>query len=198
MSERSQTTANTILNVRGLRKTYHGNVAIKNIDSELRAGEIHGLCGENCAGKSRLVKVLGGLVAPTEGDIEVNGILLRPGKKTDPRLISIVHQDHSIIPDLSVSDNVLIGDPMSGEFLRRARHAETIRRELEESGLAHVDLNEPARKLSLAELAKITRGVVRGGQDQGPLRTGGQHAGRCDRRGPARKHRPVQAGAGRF
>ncbi|MGR9202278.1 sugar ABC transporter ATP-binding protein [Rhizobium leguminosarum] len=164
MSGSSETTESAILKVRGLRKTYGGVVAIKNIDFELRAGEIHGLCGENGAGKSTLVKVLGGLVSPTEGDIEVAGILLRPGRRTDPRLISIVHQELSIIPDLSVLNNVLIGDPMSGEFLRRGRHAKAIRRQLDEIGLAHVDLNEPARKLSLAEqqLVEITRGVVRG------------------------------------
>lgn len=164
MSGSSDTTGSTILDVRGLRKTYGGVVAIKNIDFELRAGEIHGLCGENGAGKSTLVKILGGLVAPTEGDVKVAGVPLKPGRRTDPRLISIVHQELSIIPDLSVLDNVLIGDPTSGEFLHRARHANAIRRQLNEIGLAHVDLNEPARKLSLAEqqLVEIARGVVRG------------------------------------
>nr|WP_208246998.1 ATP-binding cassette domain-containing protein [Rhizobium sp. T1473]MCA0804504.1 ATP-binding cassette domain-containing protein [Rhizobium sp. T1473] len=61
MSESSETTANTSLSVRGLRKTYSGVVAIKNIGFKLRTSEIHGLCGENGAGKSTLVKVLEGL-----------------------------------------------------------------------------------------------------------------------------------------
>lgn len=55
-----------VLNVRGLRKTYGGVVALKGVDFDLMPGEIHGLCGENGAGKSTLVKILGGLVAPTE------------------------------------------------------------------------------------------------------------------------------------
>ncbi|MBM3092429.1 ATP-binding cassette domain-containing protein [Ensifer sp. T173] len=164
MSAETSVNDSTILDVRGLRKTYGGVVAIKNIDFELQAGEIHGLCGENGAGKSTLVKTLGGLVAPTEGEITVGGVQLKAGKRTDPRLISIVHQELSIIPDLTVLDNVLIGDPAAGEFLRRTAHAKAVRRQLDEIGLAHVDLNAPARKLSLAEqqLVEIARGVVRG------------------------------------
>ncbi len=164
MSGTSTSNGLNILDVRGLRKTYGGVVAIKSIDFELQAGEIHGLCGENGAGKSTLVKILGGLIAQTEGEITVDGVHLKPGKRTDPRLISIVHQELSIIPDLSVLDNVLIGDPASGELLRRSSHAKAVRRQLDEIGLSHVDLNEPARKLSLAEqqLVEIARGVVRG------------------------------------
>lgn len=153
-----------VLDVCNLRKTYGGVVAIKNIDFELQAGEIHGLCGENGAGKSTLVKILGGLVAPTEGQISVDGVQLKSGKRTDPRLISIVHQELSIIPDLTVLDNVLIGDPTGGELMHRSRDAAAVRRQLDDIGLGHVHLNTMARKLSLAEqqLVEITRGVVRG------------------------------------
>ncbi|WP_245502927.1 ATP-binding cassette domain-containing protein [Rhizobium ruizarguesonis] len=81
-----------VLNVRGLRKTYGGVVALKGVDFDLMPGEIHGLCGENGAGKSTLVKILGGLVAPTEGEITVDGAAFKG--RTDPRLISIVHQSY--------------------------------------------------------------------------------------------------------
>ncbi|TBC54732.1 ATP-binding cassette domain-containing protein [Rhizobium leguminosarum] len=108
-----------VLNVRGHRKTYGGVVAPKGVDFDLMPGEIHGLCGENGAGKSTLVKILGGLAAPTEGEITVDGVPLKGGRRTDPRLISIVHQELSIIPDLSVLDNVLFGDQSICEFLFR-------------------------------------------------------------------------------
>lgn len=160
----TETTARTVLDVHGLRKAYGGVVALKGIDFDLRAGEIHGLCGENGAGKSTLVKILGGLVAQTEGEVKVDGILLKPGKRTDPRLISIVHQELSVIPDLSVLDNVLLGDQNIGEFFLRGRYAKAIRRQLDDIGLAHVELDQPARELSLAEqqLIEIARGVSRG------------------------------------
>ncbi|QND41337.1 sugar ABC transporter ATP-binding protein (plasmid) [Rhizobium leguminosarum bv. viciae] len=149
-----------VLNVRGLRKTYGGVVALKGVDFDLMPGEIHGLCGENGAGKSTLVKILGGLVAPTEGEITVDGAAFKG--RTDPRLISIVHQELSIIPDLSVLDNVLLGDQSIGEFLFRGRYRAAIRRQLDDIGLSHVDLDQPARELGLAEqqLIEIARGAV--------------------------------------
>src|SRR6476661_1877298 len=97
-------TQGRILDVKGLRKAYGGIIALKKVDFELAPGEVHGLCGENGAGKSTLVKILGGLVTPTEGEIFVDGTALTPGHRTDPRLISIVHQELSIIPDLTVLD----------------------------------------------------------------------------------------------
>ena len=159
-----ETTNRAVLQVKGLRKVFGGVVAIKHIDFELRAGEVHGLCGENGAGKSTLVKILGGLLTPTEGDIRIDGAPLKPGQMTDPALISIVHQELSVIPDLSVLDNVLLGDVADGEWLRRGRHAASIRRQLDDIGLPHVQLDQPARELSLAEqqLIEIARGVARG------------------------------------
>ncbi|CAN7234495.1 sugar ABC transporter ATP-binding protein [Rhizobium sp. LjRoot254] len=162
--QRQDPTLAPVLNVRGLRKTYGGVVALKNVDFDLMPGEIHGLCGENGAGKSTLVKILGGLVAPTEGEITVDGVALKAGRRTDPRLISIVHQELSIVPDLSVLDNVLMGDQSIGEFLFRRRYRAAIRRQLDDIGLSHVDLDQPARELGLAEqqLIEIARGVSRG------------------------------------
>lgn len=157
-------TPRRILDVKGLRKAYGGIIALKKVDFELEPGEVHGLCGENGAGKSTLVKILGGLVAPTEGGIVVDGTALTPGHRTDPRLISIVHQELSIIPDLSVLDNVLMGDDRVGELFLRGRYAAEVRQQLDTIGLGHVDIDQPARELTLAEqqLVEITRGVMRG------------------------------------
>lgn len=150
--------------VENLRKNYGGVEALRGVNFELRQGEIHALCGENGAGKSTLVKILGGLVEPTSGTIEVAGEPLRTGRRTDPRLISIVHQELSIIPDLSVLDNVLIGDDGLGEILRRSRYAKNVRARLDQIGLGHIALDTPARALTLGErqLVEIARGVARG------------------------------------
>ncbi|MBF8644025.1 sugar ABC transporter ATP-binding protein [Pseudomonas pudica] len=155
---------NVLLIVVGLRKTYGGILALNDVDFELRAGEILGLCGENGAGKSTLVKILGGLVAPTAGQIVVDGTLLKPGKRTDPRLISIVHQELSIIPALSVLDNVLMGDERVKQLYIRSEFEADVRRQLDALALKHVDLYQPAKELSLAEqqLVEIARCVMRG------------------------------------
>lgn len=154
----------TVLDVRNLSKTFGGVVALRQVDFELRTGEIHGLCGENGAGKSTLVKILGGLVSPSDGKILIDDTPLKAGRRTDPRLISIVYQELSIIPDLSVLDNVLLGDQAIGEIYLRGRFADVVRRRLDALGLSHVDVNQPARELTLAEqqLVEIARGVERG------------------------------------
>lgn len=150
--------------VEELRKRYGGVEALRGVNFELRRGEIHALCGENGAGKSTLVKILGGLVEPSSGRITVAGAPLRTGRRTDPRLISIVHQELSIIPDLSVLDNILIGDDGLGEILRRSRYAADVRARLDQIGLSHVALDTPAKALTLGErqLVEIARGVARG------------------------------------
>lgn len=153
-----------IVQVTGLRKTYGGITALKSVDFELDAGEIHGLCGENGAGKSTLVKILGGLVQPTEGQILFDGAALRLGRRTDPSCISIVHQELSIIPALSVLDNVLMGNTRVGRLYLRGQFKNDVRRQLDSIGLPHVTLDKSASELSLAErqLVEIARCVLHG------------------------------------
>lgn len=153
-----------IVQVTGLRKTYGGVQALKGVDFELKPGEIHGLCGENGAGKSTLVKILGGLVEPDEGQILFDGAALRLGKRTDPSCISIVHQELSIVPALSVMDNVLMGNIRVGRIYFRGRYRADVRRQLDSIGLTHLSLDQPASELSLAErqLVEIARCVLHG------------------------------------
>ncbi|MDR6711094.1 ABC-type sugar transport system ATPase subunit [Pseudomonas hunanensis] len=153
-----------IVQVTGLCKTYGGITALKSVDFELDAGEIHGLCGENGAGKSTLVKILGGLVEPTEGQILFDGSALRLGRRTDPSFISIVHQELSIIPALTVLDNVLMGNTRVGRIYFRGRFKNDVRRQLDAVGLPHIALDQSASELSLAErqLVEIARCVLHG------------------------------------
>jgi len=152
-----------VLEARGVSRLYGRFAALKDVDLSFHAGEVHGLCGENGAGKSTFVKILGGLVAPSRGEVRVDGIALKSGQRTDPRTVSIVHQELSIIPDLSVLDNVLLGDDTLGQWLPRGRFRAEVRERLDMLGLAHVGLDQPARRLTLAErqLVEIARGVSR-------------------------------------
>jgi ABC-type sugar transport system ATPase subunit len=154
----------SVLVAQGLSKRYGGVQALDNVGFELRAGEIHGLCGENGAGKSTLVKVLGGFVRPDTGTVTVSGVPMALGRKVDPALISIVHQELSIVPHLSVLDNVVLGAREVGWLYRRADFRATVRRHLDEVGLQHLDLERSAGQLSLAEqqLVEIARGIARG------------------------------------
>lgn len=148
----------------GLTKTYGGIVAVDNADLSVRRGEIMGLVGENGAGKSTVVKILAGLVVPNDGTVTVDGEPLRSGRRTDPSLVSVVHQELSVVPALSVLDNVVIGSSGLGEVYRRGRFRSGARAALTAVGLGSLDLRQPSSSLSLVErqLLEIARGLYRG------------------------------------
>jgi ABC-type sugar transport system ATPase subunit len=154
----------SILIAQDLSKRYGGVQALLNVSFELRRQEIHGLCGENGAGKSTIVKILGGFVKPDTGTITVDGTALALGERVDPRLISIVHQELSIVPHLTVCDNVMLGATEVKAIYRRNRFDAIVRKHLDSVGLPHIDPAQPASTLSLAErqLVEIARGVARG------------------------------------
>jgi simple sugar transport system ATP-binding protein len=62
-----------LLEMKNIVKEYRGVAALKDIDFDLRRGEVHAILGENGAGKSTLVKILSGAVAPSAGEIFLDG-----------------------------------------------------------------------------------------------------------------------------
>lgn len=100
-----------LLELRGVRKTYPGVVALAGIDLDVDAGEVHALLGENGAGKSTLMKVIAGAVAPDAGMMQLSGKSLPFGSPAGARAngIGIVFQDLSLVPTLSAGENVLLG-----------------------------------------------------------------------------------------
>jgi ribose transport system ATP-binding protein len=152
-----------LLRVAGLHKRFGGVHALTGVDFTLRPNEIHALVGENGAGKSTLVKVLAGLVAPDSGEILLDGEPLRDGRsgRTDPSKIAVVFQELSIVPALSVLDNVFLGNVRVGRVYRRRPFVAEARQILASLGLAHIDVHQPAEKLTLAErqMVEIARAV---------------------------------------
>ena len=66
-----------ILEMKGIRKTFPGVLALDNVDFRVRPGEIHSLMGENGAGKSTLIKILTGVYSKDEGQILLDGREIR-------------------------------------------------------------------------------------------------------------------------
>jgi len=103
---------NIILSAKNITKKFPGTVALKDFDFELLKGEVHALIGENGAGKSTFIKVLSGVYVPDEGVIEIEDeavtnfipkVLLDKG-------IGTVFQELSLVPQLSIEENILLGD----------------------------------------------------------------------------------------
>ncbi len=107
---------------RGIVKKYPGVTALDGVDFELRAGEVHVLFGENGAGKSTLISLLAGAQEPTSGEILVRGQPAQLGSVHRARGlgISAVFQDFSLVPQLTVEQNLLLGaEPRRHGFLDR-------------------------------------------------------------------------------
>ena len=102
-----------LLEMRGIRKTFSGVVALDRVDFAVRAGEIHAIVGENGAGKSTLMKILSGVHASGsyEGDIHFDGAVQEFSGIADSERkgIVIIHQELALVPQMSIAENVFLG-----------------------------------------------------------------------------------------
>ncbi|MFI5178759.1 MAG: sugar ABC transporter ATP-binding protein [Vicinamibacterales bacterium] len=154
----------SLLNATGLSKSYGAARVLDAVDFEVAAGDVHALVGENGAGKSTLVKVLAGAVRPDEGRVEFLGAPLPLG---DPLLVrqrglSVVHQEFTLVPDLSVADNVFLGRERGRPFLRRAEMARLVRERLDDLGV-EIPIDALVGRLSVAhqQMVEIARALER-------------------------------------
>lgn len=161
------TAAATAVAVRGVSKSYPGVLALDDVTIDIRAGEVHVLLGENGAGKSTLVKILSGAIRPDAGDIEVQGsrVTLDNPHVAQQQGISTVHQELSLVPDLTVAQNLFLGREVryaKAPFLDRRGMNRRARDELVSLGL-ELDPSTPVRRLSLAvrQVVEIVRALAR-------------------------------------
>src|SRR3982751_2548158 len=104
----------TILEMRGITKTFPGVKALSNVNLSVEEGEIHAVVGENGAGKSTLMKVLSG-VYPTgsyDGKIVFRGAEshFRSIRDSEHVGIVIIHQELALVPMLSIAENIFLGN----------------------------------------------------------------------------------------
>jgi rhamnose transport system ATP-binding protein len=101
----------TILRLEGVEKRYGGVHALRGVDLELRAGEVHAIVGENGAGKSTLIKIVSGAETADRGRIEIDGQELPTGSTTSAlgAGIATVYQEPQLFGELTVAENVFIG-----------------------------------------------------------------------------------------
>jgi ribose transport system ATP-binding protein len=107
-------TSAPLLRLASASKTFAGIQVLSGVDLEIRTGEIHALLGQNGSGKSTLIKLLSGFHAPDDGTrLTVNGVDIDlPMTATDPSQhgLAFVHQDLGLVDDLSITDNLSVGE----------------------------------------------------------------------------------------
>jgi ribose transport system ATP-binding protein len=154
-----------LLEVEGVEKTYPGVVALAGVDLTVEAGEVHALLGENGAGKSTLMKIIAGAQIPDAGRIQLDGLELYVGSPQEARKhgIAIVYQDLSLVPSLSIGENILLGQwpvaPLktvdwptlwerAAAYLERIGYDADPRRRVQGLGMAERQLVEIAKALA--------------------------------------------------
>jgi ribose transport system ATP-binding protein len=103
----------SLFGLQGISKRYGGVRALQRADLTIEAGRIHAVLGENGAGKSTLIKIIAGVVAPDEGRMLLDGapVSFATPAAANAAGIACIFQELSLIPDLSVADNIAISNP---------------------------------------------------------------------------------------
>jgi ribose transport system ATP-binding protein len=157
----------TLLSIRQASKSYSGVPALINADLDLRAGEVHALMGENGAGKSTLIKLLAGVVTPDRMAVEINGqpVTISSAASAFKHGLRFIHQELQVIPQVSVAENIFLGQPYPSWFGVQVRwrqlHA-LAGQALAKLGIDHISPSATMARLSPGDqmLVNITRAFV--------------------------------------
>lgn len=159
--------ADTLLKMHDITKSFPGVLALDGVDLEVLGGEIHGLVGENGAGKSTIIKVLAGVYDADNGTVSMDGTTL---PDVTPRAIHaagvrFIHQELHLVQHFSVTESVFMGQEISTlTGLSRSdmrRQAETFFRDALGTEISG---NTLIRDLGIAErkLVQIARALIDG------------------------------------
>jgi ABC-type sugar transport system ATPase subunit len=142
-----------ILRFDRITKRFPGVVALADVSFEIARGECHALCGENGAGKSTLGKIVAGIYPPDGGAMFLDGTPARFGSPLDAvrRGVGIVHQELAFCPDLSVAENLCLGDMPRRLGLLRRREVRVRAREMLRQIGADIEVDTPMGRLSTAQ-----------------------------------------------
>jgi ribose transport system ATP-binding protein len=153
-----------ILQVRGIEKRFGTNLVLKGIDFDVHAGEVHALVGENGAGKSTLMNIIGGIHQADAGTITLEGhpVHFRNAQEAMEGGVSVVHQELSLVPNLSVAQNMFgnrVATNALGFIQWRTIHDEA-QQILDHIGV-HIDPSALAGKLSVGyqQVVEIAKAI---------------------------------------
>ena len=142
-----------LLEMKHIHKKFPGVYALKDINFELRTGEVHALLGENGAGKSTLIKVLGGIYTADEGEIIINGkkVNIDGVKAAQANGVAIIHQELVLVPYMTVAENIFLGrEPMSSGFVDKKKMNHDAQKLLDDYQMG-IQANQLIKELTIAQ-----------------------------------------------
>ena len=100
-----------LFEARGISKRFGRVTALRGVDYDLHAGEVHAIVGDNGAGKSTLIKILSGVMQPSAGELRIDGAVVSLGSPREARThgIETVYQDLALANHLDASANLFLG-----------------------------------------------------------------------------------------
>jgi ABC-type sugar transport system ATPase subunit len=161
---RGSSASSPVIEAKNIVKRFGGALAVDDVSVEVHPGEIHAVVGENGAGKSTLMRVMAGIHAQDSGNVIVEGTVLETGAKNAIDAgISLVHQELSLVPEMTVAENIVLGAfPTAAGFTKQKDLRKIASDALQEIGVS-VDLDERISRLSVAlrQFVEIARAVAR-------------------------------------
>lgn len=159
----TQAVAEPLLEVRGISKRFGATPALTDVSFDIRPGEIHSLTGENGAGKSTLMKIITGNYTPDSGEILVRGeaVTFSSPKDAQASGIAIIHQELNTIPEMTVAENLSLGqEPNTFGVLNKRKLVEEARAKLALVG-SDIDPRTPIGRLSVGmqQMVEIARAL---------------------------------------
>ncbi|MCA9839104.1 MAG: sugar ABC transporter ATP-binding protein [Trueperaceae bacterium] len=156
----------SLLSVKNACKSYNGNQVLDHVWLELASAEVHALMGENGAGKSTLIKLLAGVVSPDRLELTLKGspVQIRSAKEAFALGLRFIHQELSVVPQLSVAENLFLQLPYPKRFglVNWQRLNEKARTMLAGLGIEHIPPGRKMARLSTGDkmLIKIAAALL--------------------------------------
>ena len=141
-----------LLTLSNIKKSFGGVHALKDVSIAIQAGEIHAILGENGAGKSTLMKVISGAHTPDGGTLIFDGVEIpvNSPKIAQDHGIHIIYQEFSLVPSLSVTENIFLGKKTEQSWINRKTLHQRAAEAIESLGF-QIDVQREVGELSVAE-----------------------------------------------